>query len=236
MELVPMLFRGYAMANQIDMNITDPKRVRNFATFFKNYMSLSSVVVAALPIPITSFGVIPVFQVDKALLSALTTMFCFLELGFVFYVRHVLARLMFPGVYRRSNPKASRYSLAQEIRTSIVAALPFLLIAMSFALFVTYVETHSLSASVLADISLAQEPESWEIQNHGRLIVLYIGAFCAAEGAFILMAVKEYLQDLLTRRPLRRVLGDHLGLQRQAFGEVQSIVVAAGDDGPVGVR
>src|SRR5438046_1398210 len=75
---------------------TDPRRVRAFASFFKNYMSISSVIVAALPIPVTAFGALPTFADQKAILSTYTSLFCFLVLGFIFYVRHGLAHWMFP--------------------------------------------------------------------------------------------------------------------------------------------
>src|SRR6266446_3263998 len=75
---------------------SDPKRVRAFASFFKNYMSVSSIVVAALPIPVTAFGALPMFADYKSSLSTFTSLFCFLVLGFIFYVRHALARWMFP--------------------------------------------------------------------------------------------------------------------------------------------
>ena len=74
----------------------DPRRIQAFARFFKNYMSVSSFVVAALPIPITSLGLIPTFADHRTLLATYTSLFCFLLLGFVFYVRHTLARWMFP--------------------------------------------------------------------------------------------------------------------------------------------
>jgi hypothetical protein len=72
-----------------------PRRVISFAKFFKNYMSISTIVTAALPIPVTSFGLIPTFHAQTKLLSVYTSLFCFLILGFIFYIRHELARIMF---------------------------------------------------------------------------------------------------------------------------------------------
>ena len=77
---------------------TDPKRLKAFATFFKNYMSVWALVVAALPIPITKLNLIPVFSSLSGALSTFTTLFCFLILGFIFYSRHPLARWMFRDV------------------------------------------------------------------------------------------------------------------------------------------
>src|SRR4051794_10016755 len=76
-----------------------PTRVRNFASFFKNYMSIWAVVVAALPIPITSLRLIPVIEDQQGVLSTYTTLFCFLALGYIFYSRHRLAKFFFPDYY-----------------------------------------------------------------------------------------------------------------------------------------
>lgn len=83
------------MTNQVEGLPTNPKRIKAFATFFKNYMSLSSLVVAALPIPVTSFSLIPTFKEQTRYFSVYTSLFCFLVLAYVFYSRHTLARLMF---------------------------------------------------------------------------------------------------------------------------------------------
>ena len=82
--------------NTSDHTPIEPQRVKRFAHFFKRYMSISSVVTAALPIPITAFNLIPTFSVHTKILSVYTPLFCFLLLGYVFYMRHQLARYMFP--------------------------------------------------------------------------------------------------------------------------------------------
>src|SRR5690348_6082893 len=97
--LGPKIVRCPAMTNMKPTEPTNPKRVRSFAIFFKNYMSVSTLVVAALPVPVTSLGFIPTFAAQKNLLSVYTSLFCFLLLGFVFYVRHSFARTMFPDAF-----------------------------------------------------------------------------------------------------------------------------------------
>ena len=77
----------------------DPKRIRTFALFFKRYMSISALVVAALPIPVTSLNLIPTFGIHTKPLSVYTSLFCFLMLAYIFYRRHRLARLMFHEYY-----------------------------------------------------------------------------------------------------------------------------------------
>jgi hypothetical protein len=106
---------------------TDPRRIRAFADFFKRYMSLSSLVTAALPIPITAFKLIPTFSVHTKVLSVYTSLFCFLILAFIFFSRHKLARLMFPSYHREYRKPRVR-----------INALPAVLILFSLACLLGY--------------------------------------------------------------------------------------------------
>src|SRR2546427_3963257 len=63
---------------------TQASRVKGFAAFFKSYMSVWSLVVAALPIPVGAFKLIPTFESQRSYLSVYTSLFCFLSLGFIF--------------------------------------------------------------------------------------------------------------------------------------------------------
>src|SRR5947208_3712302 len=83
----------------------EPRRVKAFARFFKNYMSVSTIVTAALPIPVTALGAIPTFKSQTAMFATYSSLFCFLLLAFIFYMRHGLARWMFVGfVAKREKP------------------------------------------------------------------------------------------------------------------------------------
>jgi hypothetical protein len=81
-----------------------PERVRAFARFFKNYMSISALVVASLPIPVTALKLIPTFKGQTGILSVYTPLFYFLTLGFIFYIRHFLAKAMFSDFLKPYNP------------------------------------------------------------------------------------------------------------------------------------
>lgn len=74
---------------------TQATRVRTFVHFFKSYMSVGALLVAALPIPVASFKLIPTFEAQRKYLSVYTSMFCFLSLGFIFFQRHHLGAYMF---------------------------------------------------------------------------------------------------------------------------------------------
>ena len=189
-------------------------RVRSFAKFFKNYMSVSAVVAAALPIPVTSLKFIPTFKVQTSLLSTYTSLFCFLMLGFIFYSRHGLARIMFdkrdfksPGYINPLREFAAR--ITPIIPRILVNMLPALLIigallcvfeyhASLDASLVTLITSPNASPGLFGKTAEALESaQSWQIPNGTMLMVLYLGIFILAESAFIVMALKEYLQDLL---------------------------------------
>jgi hypothetical protein len=106
-----------------------------------------------------------------------------------------------------------------------VPILPFLLIVAAFYCSLAYHETLSEAVSEIRRPSSAGTPVTAgtvdsvlketpfnEIPFRARLALYYMGIFITAESAFILMAIKEYLQDLvgltdfliLTGHPLRR--------------------------------
>ncbi len=58
-------------------------------------MSVWTLVVAALPIPVGYFKLIPSFENSVLYLSVYTSLFCFLSLGFIFFQRHRLGYYMF---------------------------------------------------------------------------------------------------------------------------------------------
>lgn len=218
---------------------TEPVRLHAFARFFKSYMSVWAVVTAALPIPATMAGFIPTYGAHTKLVSAYTSLFCFLVLALIFYSRHALARHFFPsvivvpGAASQARPVANALP-AVLIALCVVSAAGYLVllsesvsdvlrmrstVAQAIAQTkaferleggdksVTSVDairklveqelaslggpdTRSTS-EVLADTDLTRIP-------HGALlVVLYLFVFVFAEGAFILMALREYLQDVL---------------------------------------
>ena len=208
-----------------DEAAVDPTRVKNFARFFKNYMSISAIVAAVLPIPVTAFKLIPTYKAHTALLSTYPSLFCFLLLGFIFYSRHHLARVMFLGFPSPTLPWATR--LMHRLTRFSVAILPVILIMLSLACVYLYhglldqsvarflmrpaemlsSEAATVDPQTTASASPSSTPqhtadvlnniESYELPESGRLVLLYLGIFLFAESAFIIMAIKEYLQDLM---------------------------------------
>lgn len=224
------------MTNADENLPTDPKRVRAFASFFKNYMSVSSIVVAALPIPVTALGALPTFADHKSSLSTYTSLFCFLALGFIFYMRHSLARWMFPEDVaisvakdddsERIRKEFERRKRIQGVRSLVIGALPFLLIlATGYLVYLYHYYLDQAVFEIGRNLAVPRVPMNVGCENlHPVQLVrdcdvpslrtildgsypeipygfwlrsLYIGMFVAAEAAFILMATREYIQDLL---------------------------------------
>jgi hypothetical protein len=173
----------------------EPKQLKAFAVFFKNYMNVWAVVVAALPVPLAAFKLIPVYTDQSGILSTFTTLFCFLLLGFIFYSRHSIARWMFRDVL------GFGWGL-----TRTMCILPVVLICLSFVstgLYYYFLTNSLRQVQVelhqevnLTDYILKRIPPA-HIPNGLQLMLAYLLCFIFAEAAFILMAVREYLQDVL---------------------------------------
>ena len=187
-----------------------PERVRRFVVFFKNYMSLSTLAVAALPIPVTASGLIPTYAAHTKLLSVYTPLFCFLLLGYCFYARHGLARTFFG---RRARLRG------------VLALAPLMLIALSIVCAIGYSSRLEESVRIGAEYvppgmfdnrdgqgSVLAHLVGFMVPSGTTLIGLYLGIFLFAEAAFILMALREYMQDTLglTERELILDMGDPL--------------------------
>lgn len=166
-----------------------PTRLERFANFFKGYMSLSTVVAATIPIPVATWKLIPMYAQQRGFLTVYASLFCFLLVAFVFSIRHWLGRHMF----------------FHGRMSGLVAALPALCMLLTFACIVTYHALIQLSTARLHDLGLSKVPvqdlldkiDATQIPYAVELSASYLGIFIFAELAFVLMAIREYLQDLL---------------------------------------
>jgi hypothetical protein len=130
---------------------------------------------------------LPVYESQKGILATFTTLACILVLAFLFYSRHRFAASML-----RLDPTLARG----------LGWLPFLFVLLAtvfgFAYFSTLQE--SLSANprdpdyvrgVLDQTPLQSIPSGL------GLMVCYILTFVTAETALLVMALREYVQDVL---------------------------------------
>ena len=231
--------------NAIDTYPSEARRVHAFAKFFKNYMSVSALVVAALPIPFTALDALPVLPGDKAALSLYSSLFCFLTLGLIFSMRHPLARWMYPQFASTPEMKCwsdgdyLRYRIRTGIPSVIVRILPPMLIILSgyflfaydtfvdfFLTDLAYRVAEPIGGSAVDCRGLAPYELTihCEVPTKAELLakISYIGAedyenlilklhyvlmFVSAEAAFILMAMREYIQDLLKVSDVELIVG-----------------------------
>jgi hypothetical protein len=164
-------------------------RLAGFANFFKGYMSISTIVAASIPIPVASWKLIPIYAQQRGFLTVYASLFCFLLLAFVFSIRHRLAAPMF-----------TRGKMG-----AVIAALPFVFILLTLASIVTYhvliqqsiEELRELGYSKIPMNTLLDQMDGTQIPYAIELAACYLGIFIFAESAFVLMAIREYLQDLL---------------------------------------
>jgi hypothetical protein len=171
-------------------------RLGGFAAYFKRYMGASAVVTAALPIPVAAFRLVPAYAEQRAFLGVYTSLFAFLVLAFLFYSRERIARGMFRKAPDGFRPRAA------------FTWLPLLLICASLlcvfyyhgVLGVSIEDSHTAFQSAGIELNAKEVLEkvaASDIPMGTLLIVLYLCIFLFAEAAFVLMALKEYLQDQL---------------------------------------
>jgi MFS family permease len=186
--------------------------IRTFGRFFTGYMGTASLVTAALPIPVTSLHLIPAFASQEKFMNTYTSMACFLAFAYIFYSRHTLARWMFA---RRGERFGVRFW---------VSALPVLFICCSIVCAIAYHYELGGALNALAEAGarlpssvLLSKIDAREIPGSERLIVMYLGMFVSAESAFVLMAIREYLQDALKIEERELIFGvepKKLGVRR----------------------
>src|SRR4051794_34673614 len=145
-----------------------PTRLALFANFFKGYMSVATIVAAAIPIPITSWKLIPIYSQQRGFLTVYSSLFCFLLLAFVFSIRHRLAGPMF----------------VRGWVSGLIAALPAVFIALTLGCIVIYhglmqqsiKEVHELGV-VLTITELLDKVDVTEIPYAVELAACYLGIF-----------------------------------------------------------
>lgn len=163
-------------------------RIRGFATFFKSYMSVSTVVAASVPIPVASLKLIPAYSQQRGFLTVYSSLLCFLLLAFLFSIRHRLSLWMF----------------ARGRQNGWLSLVPLLCILLTVASICGYhvvlqksLDQFRALGVTASSVEILKAADYAEIPYATLLSVLYLGIFLFAEAAFVLMALREYLQDVL---------------------------------------
>jgi hypothetical protein len=190
---------------------------QRFVTFFVAYM-LAALTVASLPFPLTVARWTPTFSFQTQSLSVYSSLLCFLLLGFVFYSRATLSRLMFgPEFNELVNAMFKDHRTLLTWLVNSVKILPGLLIVFcltsiwwytsqltealsllrnSVALTGTSHLNQCLTADNFSDCLLTNA-DRLDVPNFWLLTLAYLGIFVSAELAVMLMAIKEYMQEEL---------------------------------------
>lgn len=164
------------------------QRLESFARFFKGYMSVSAVVAASVPIPVASLKLIPAYAQQRGFLTVYSSLLCFLLVAFVFSIRHGIgARIFFSGRLR-----------------GLIAALPAIAIVCCIGCIGEYhwtlqksLETWMARGVIGTSEQILSRADLREIPYSLPLTIEYLGIFVFAEAAFVMMAMREYLQEEL---------------------------------------
>jgi hypothetical protein len=100
-----------------------------------------------------------------------------------------------------------RWKRSRSSRDIAISVIPLFLILLSLLCVFTYhaTLTHSVrlyqqltdATSRLSFDEVLQQADQTQVSDDSLLMLLYLGIFVTAEAAFVLMAIKEYLQDYL---------------------------------------
>lgn len=167
--------------------VSQDNRLQLFANVFKGYMGVMPIVTAALAPLLTAMNVIPTFDPQRKPLATMAGILGFLLLAWLFYMRRTFALGSITHGYRW-----------------FFNLVPLALIATSVICYVFYASTleHSLADIVKGNpgIGRAQALGNWTVDHPAPdsvvLQLLYLGMFLSAEAAFVMMAMREYANDV----------------------------------------
>jgi hypothetical protein len=162
-------------------------RLQVFANVFKGYMGVMPIATAALAPLLTALNVLPVYESQRKPLATMAGLLGFLLLAWLFYVRRTIALGGISRTYR-----------------VFFNFCPLLLVLGSIGCYIGY--TSALDASIEtviashATLNRTAVLGQWSQENSApvstALQLYYLGMFLLAEGAFILMAMREYANDV----------------------------------------
>ena len=173
-------------ANRVPSHVPQDER---FTSPLRHYTGIWCLFVAALPIVVTRFGLIPVYESQKNLLPAYASFFCLLSLAYVFSQRHRLARAMFAAPLLWTDPDSVQSK--KPNRLSINGALAGMILG---ALVCAAIYLWAFEGGRTSPDFPALPPSS---MNAVLLALSFITLFLLASGAFAIVAVREHMQRVL---------------------------------------
>ena len=173
-------------ANRVPLHVPQSEK---FTSPLRHYTGMWCLFVAALPIVVTRFGLIPVYESQKNLLPAYASFFCLLALAYVFSQRHRLARAMFAARLLWTDLDATQSKTSKHL--SVNGGLAGMILG---ALGCAAVYLWAFEGGRTSPDFPALPPSS---MNAVLLALSFITLFLLASGAFAIVAVREHMQRVL---------------------------------------
>jgi hypothetical protein len=170
-----------------DLQTAQESRLSIFANVFKSYMGIMPLVTAALAPLLTALNVLPTYESQRKPLATMAGVLGFLLLAWIFYVRRTIAL----------------GSITHGFRW-IFNLLPLVLIVGSIGCYIGYANMLDTSMAAISKSNpaitrtqaLATSSQDMAIPNSVALQLSYLGMFLCAEGAFVMMALRDYCNDV----------------------------------------
>jgi hypothetical protein len=170
-----------------DIQTAQENRLSIFANVFKSYMGIMPVVTAALAPLLTALNVLPTYESQRKPLATMAGVLGFLLLAWIFYVRRTIAL----------------GSITHGFRW-IFNLLPLALILGSVGCYIAYANALETSIGLIFKANpeitrtqaLGNASQDMAIPDSVELQLLYLGMFLCAEGAFVMMALRDYCNDV----------------------------------------
>jgi hypothetical protein len=137
------------MSDSVVPQYDRPPNNRSYSSNLRNLLFGAALLVALFPIPVTAFGLLPTYQQHARFLILYTPVICLLAVGYLFYLRDSLARLLFADLISfhpedyEYQPEGAR--ILGKVRSTIVTLLPAVLLCASFFCFTAYTKRFSQS-------------------------------------------------------------------------------------------
>jgi len=170
-----------------DIQTAQENRLSIFANVFKSYMGIMPVVTAALAPLLTALNVLPTYESQRKPLATMAGVLGFLLLAWIFYVRRTIAL----------------GSIKRGFRW-LFNLLPLVLIFGSVGCYIAYANVLEASIDMISKLNpaitraqaLGSASQNMAIPDSVELQLLYLGMFLCAEGAFVMMALRDYCNDV----------------------------------------
>jgi len=143
-------------------------------------LAAAVVLLGLLPIPFVALGLLPTFHMHARFLVFYAPVVCLLVLGYLFYIRDIVARVLFADLLVSSAPVGPEYyaeeegvtrGLAGRLRSAIFILLPLVLLGTSLYCLTRYVdrfgEAVATAGQVLLD-RITPEPSADTVAAAGQ--------------------------------------------------------------------